>query len=207
MKREFLNELLKDIKEEDRKAIVDKIMDENGTDINAAKGDTRKLEDDIKTLKGEKKNLEGQLETANGTIEDLKKSNPNVEGLQQTIETYKTQIATDKANYEKELTNLRREAIATTILGKYKAKNSKSVMALIEEFEAKDDKDFETLFDSKVKELSEADDTKFLFGETQTQTRYNPAGGGDPSKVGLGASMASQRNTTTAPAFDPWGAK
>lgn len=205
MKREFLNELLKDIKEEDRKAIVDKIMDENGTDINAAKGDTRKLEDDIKTLKGEKKNLEGQLETANGTIKDLKKANPDVEGLQTKIKEHETTIATQKAQYEAELTKLSREAINVELLGKYKAKNSKAVMALIDEFEAKDNDDYKTLLDAKIKGLSEADDTKFMFGEQQKQTHYNPAGGGEPGKEGLGASMAAQRNTTVTPSFDPWG--
>lgn len=207
MKREWLNELLKDVKEEDRKTIVDKIMEENGTDINTAKGDTKKLEDENKTLKAEKKTLEGQLTTANSTIEDLKKSNPDVEGLQKKITDYETQIKEDKANYEKELTCLRRDAIKTAIFTKYKAKNAKSVGALIDEFEAKDDKDFETLFDSKVKALSEADDTKFLFGETKIQTPYNPAGGGEPGKEGLGASMAAQRNATSAPSFDPWASK
>lgn len=74
MKRDFLEVLLKDITDETkRKEAIDKIMAENGTDINTAKGDTKKLEEDLKTLKGEKKNLEGQLEAANGTIEDLKK--------------------------------------------------------------------------------------------------------------------------------------
>lgn len=207
MKRDFLNDLLKDVKEEDRKGIVDKIMAENGADIEAAKGDTKKLEDDVKTLKAEKKTLEGQIATANSTIEDLKKSNPDVEGLQKKITDYETQIKEDKANYEKELTNLRREAIATAVLGKYKAKNAKSVKALIDEFEAKDDQDFETLFESRVKALSEAEDTKFLFGETKIQTPYNPTGGGEPGKEGLGASMAAQRNATQAPAFDPWATK
>lgn len=205
MKREFLNELLKDIKEEDRKAIVDKIMEQNGTDVNNAKGDTKKLEDDIKTLKGEKKSLETQLTTANDTIEDLKKSNPDVEGLQKKIKEHEDTIKKLEDDHKAEVTKMKREAIATEILGKYKAKNSKSVKALIDDFEAKDDEDFKTLFDSKVKALSEADDTKFLFGEVQQQQHYDPAGGGDEPKGGLGLSFAESRNATVTPAFDPWG--
>ena len=207
MKREFLEGLLKDIKDEDRKAIVDKVMAENGTDINIAKGDTKKLEDEVKTLKGEKKSIQGQLETANSTIEDLKKSNPNVEGLQTKIKEHEITIAQLEKNHKAEVTKLAREAINTELIGKYKAKNAKAVMALIDEFEAKDDEDYKTLLDSKLKALSETDDTKFMFGEAQKKQIYNPCGGSDPGKEGLGASMAAQRNTTATPSYDPWAAK
>lgn len=208
MKREFLEGLLKDITDETkRKEAIDKIMSENGTDINTAKGDTSKLENEIKTLKGEKKSLEGQLETANGTIEDLKKANPDVEALQTKIKEHEATIEQKEKEHKAEVTKLAREAINTELIGKYKAKNAKAVMALIDEFEAKDDEDYKTLLDSKLKVLSEADDTKFMFGEAQNKPKYDPAGGGDPGKEGLGASMAAQRNTTQAPAFDPWATK
>lgn len=207
MKREFIEGLLKDIKEEERKSIVDKIMAENGTDINTAKGDASKLENEVKTLKGEKKSLEGQLTTANETIEELKKSNPDIEGLQAKIKKHEETIEQLEKDHKAEVIKLAREAINTELIGKYKAKNAKAVMALIDEFEAKDDADYKTLLDSKLKTLSEADDTKFMFGESQTKQTYNPGGGGDPGKEGLGASMAAQRNTTQAPAFDPWATK
>ena len=208
MKREFVEGLLKDITDEaKRKEAVDKIMDENGTDINTAKGDTKKLEDDLKTLKSEKKTLEGQLTAANSTIEDLKKDNPDAEALQAKIKEHEGTIEQLKKDHQTEVTKLAREAIDTELLGKYKAKNTKAVKALIDEFEAKDDEDYKTLLDSKLKTLSEADDTKFMFGEVQTKQTYNPGGGGDPSKEGLGASMAAQRNTTQAPSFDPWATK
>lgn len=203
MKREWLKEKCPNLTD----AEIDAIMAENGSDINKAKGDTKKLEDEVKTLKGEKKNLEGQLETANGTIEDLKKANPDIEGLQAKIKKHEETIEQLKKDHKAEITKLAREAINTELIGKYKAKNAKAVMALIDEFEAKDDADYKTLLDSKLKTLSEADDTKFMFGESQTKQTYNPGGGGDPGKEGLGASMAAQRNTTQAPAFDPWATK
>lgn len=167
MKREWLNDLLKDIKEEDRKSIIDKIMDENGTDINSAKGDTKKLEDDIKTLKSEKKTIQGQLDTANQTIEDLKKSNPDVEGLQKKIKEHEDTIKKLNDEHKAEVSKMARDAINTELLGKYKAKNNKAVMALIDELEAKTNDDYKTLLDSKLKSLSEAEDTKFMFGEAQ----------------------------------------
>lgn len=209
MKREFLEALFKDsiTDEAKRKEVIDKIMKENGTDIETAKGDTKKLEDDVKTLKGEKKSIQEQLETANSTIEDLKKGNPDVEGLQTKIKEHETTIAQLEKDHKAEVTKLAREAINTELIGKYKAKNAKAVMALIDEFEAKGDEDYKTLLDSKLKTLSEADDTKFMFGEAQTKQTYNPNGGGDPGKEGLGVSMAAQRNTSVTPAFDPWVTK
>ena len=203
MKREWLKEKCPNLTD----AEIDAIMAENGSDINKAKGDTKKLEEDLKTLKGEKKNLEGQLETANGTIEDLKKSNPDVEALQTKIKEHEATIVQKEKEYKAEVTKLAREVINTELIGKYKAKNAKAVMALIDEFEAKDDADYKTLLDSKLKALSEADDTKFMFGEAQTKQTYNPNGGGDPGKEGLGVSMAVQRNTSVTPALDPWATK
>lgn len=205
MKREWLNNLLKDIKEEERKSIIDKIMDENGTDINSAKGDTKKLEDENKTLKSEKKTIQGQLDTANQTIEDLKKANPDVEGLQNKIKEHEDTIKKMNDDHKAEITKMARDAINTELLSKYKAKNNKAVMALIDELEAKTNDDYKTLLDSKLKSLSEAEDTKFMFGEAQIKQIYNPVSGEDPSKVGIGASMATQRNTTQAPSYDPWG--
>ncbi len=203
MKREWLKEKCPNLTD----AEIDAIMAENGSDINKAKGDTKKLEEDLKTLKGEKKNLEGQLETANGTIEDLKKSNPDVEALQTKIKEHEATIVQKEKEYKAEVTKLAREVINTELIGKYKAKNAKAVMALIDEFEAKDDADYKTLLDSKLKALSEADDTKFMFGEAQTKQTYNPNGGGDPGKEGLGVSMAVQRNISVTPALDPWATK
>ena len=203
MKREWLKEKCPNLTD----AEIDAIMAENGSDINKAKGDTKKLEEDLKTLKGEKKNLEGQLETANGTIEDLKKSNPDVEALQTKIKEHEATIVQKEKEYKAEVTKLAREVINTELIGKYKAKNAKAVMALIDEFEAKDDADYKTLLDSKLKALSEADDTKFMFGEAQPKQTYNPNGGGDPGKEGLGVSMAVQRNISVTPALDPWATK
>lgn len=200
MKREWLKEKCPNLTD----AEIDAIMAENGSDINKAKGDAKKLEDDLKTLKGEKKNLEGQLAAANGTIEDLKKANPDVEALQTKIKEHEATIAQKEKEYKAEVTKLAREAIDTELLGKYKAKNARAVKALIDEFESKDDTDYKTLLDAKLKALSEADDTKFMFGEAKINQPYKPGGGGDPAKEGLGTSMAAQRNTTQAPAFDPW---
>lgn len=207
MKREWLKEKCPNLTD----AEIDAIMAENGSDINKAKGDAKKLEDEVKTLKGEKKALEGQLTTASSTIEDLKKTNPDSEALQNKIKEHEGTIEKLKNDHVAEVTKLARDAINTELIGKYKAKNSKAVMALIDEFEAKDNEDYKTLLDTKLKALSEAEDTKFMFGEAQTTTPYNPAGGGGGT-TSLAATIATQRNAgtqvqTNNPYANAWGTK
>lgn len=203
MRREWLKEKCPNLTD----AEVDAIMAENGSDINKVKGDTKKLEDEVKDLKGEKKSLEGQLTTASNTIEDLKKSNPDSEALQNKIKEHEDTIEQLKKDHTTEVTKLARDAINTELIGKYKAKNTKAVMALIDEFEAKDNEDYKTLLNTKLKVLSESEDTKFMFGEVQTKTHYNPAGGGNPGEVSVGTSMATEKNTSYAPVIDPWATK
>ena len=207
MKREWLKEKCPNLTD----AEIDAIMTENGSDINKAKGDTKKLEDEVKALKGEKKSLEGQLTTASGTIEDLKKNNPDSDVLQNKIKEYERTIEQLKKDHVAEVTKLARDAINTELVGKYKAKNAKAVMALIDEFEAKDNEDYKTLLDTKLKALSESEDTKFMFGEAQTKSPYNPAGGGGGT-TSFAATIATQRNAgtqvqTNNPYANAWGTK
>ena len=194
MQRKFLEELGLE------KDVIDKIMKTNGEDIEKAKGD-------LENIKAEKKTLEEQLETANTTITDLKKNNTDNEALQTKITEHETTIANMQKEHQAELTKLARESILTKALGKYKAKNEIAVKALVGELEAKDNADYETLLEAKLKSLSEAEDTKFMFGEAQVKTNYDPKGGSNPEPKGYGASMAESRNTTSTPAYDPWASK
>lgn len=122
-----------------------------------------------------------QLKTANNTIKDLKKNNADNEELQKKVTDYEKQIKEQKEKYDAEIIRLGRESINNELLSKYKAKNNKAVMALVDDIEAKDNDTYRTLLDSKLKAISEADDTKFMFGESKPETHYNPAGGGEPT--------------------------
>ena len=167
MKRKFLEDLGLE------KEVIDKIMNENGADIEAEKAKTTevntKLEDATK-----------QLEEANNTIKDLKKNNLDNEELQKKVTDYEKQIEEQKEKHNTEIIKLGRESINNELLLKYKAKNNKAVMALIGEIEAEDNDTYRELLDSKLKATSEADDTRFMFGDLKVETRYNPvAGNGD----------------------------
>lgn len=167
MKRKFLEDLGLE------KEVIDKIMNENGADIEAEKAKTTevntKLEDATK-----------QLEEANNTIKDLKKNNLDNEELQKKVTDYEKQIEEQKKKHNTEIVKLEREVINNELLSKYKAKNNKAVMALVGEIEAEDNDNYRELLDSKLKATSEADDTRFMFGDLKVETRYNPvAGNGD----------------------------
>lgn len=121
-----------------------------------------------------------QLKTANATITDLKKNNVDNEALQQTINDREATIKQMEKDHKAEIIKLGRESINNELLLKYKAKNNKAVMALLGEIEASDNETYKTLLDSRLKDMSEADDTRFMFGDLKVETRYNPvAGNGD----------------------------
>lgn len=86
MKREFLEGLGLE------KEVIDKIMEENGKDINAEKAKANAKEDEIKTLKE-------QVETANKEIKSYK--DMNIDEIKQSVETWKTTAKEHEKAYEK----------------------------------------------------------------------------------------------------------
>lgn len=117
MKREFLEEL--GIEKEN----IDKIMAENGKDIEKAKGE-------LETIETEKENLEEQLEKANETIEEFK--GMDIESMKAAAEDYKTKYEESKTEYEKELEKIKFNHTLDKTLAGAKAKNTKAVRALLD---------------------------------------------------------------------------
>lgn len=111
MKRKFLEDLGLE------KDVIDKIMAENGADIEAEKAKTtdatNKLEDATK-----------QLEGANNTIKDLKKNNSDNEELQNKVKEYEDNIKTQKSDYDAKIRNLTLDGAIEKALAGAKAKHS-----------------------------------------------------------------------------------
>lgn len=151
MKRKFLEDL--GIEKEN----IDKILDENGKDIELAKGE-------LETVKGE-------LETANKTIKDrdnqlreLKDSAKDNEELAKKIEDLEKANKDAAATHKAELDNLKINNAIDKSLMSFKAKTPKAVKAMLDMDVIKIDKDGNiTGVDEQVKTLCEADDTKYLF--------------------------------------------
>lgn len=178
MKREWLKELGIEVD------AIDKIMDENGKDVNKAKAE-------VETLKTVKTDLEAQLATANTTITELKASNASNQELQNKVAECEQTIETMKSDNQKKEFDL---ALENELI-KLNVHSTKAARAEL-------DMDKITYENGKFTGLKEQTDAwpqekAFLIKTGATQTHYNPAGGGDPDTKGYAAQIASQRNNGT----------
>lgn len=162
MKRDFLKDLGLE------KEQIDSIMEENGKDIEAAKGDVKSLESKISTLESDNTTLKKQIEDRDSQLETLKNSTGDVEAM-------KTQIADlQKANkdaadaHAAEIKQMKIDAAIDSALATAKAKNVKAVKALLELGDVDiDDKGVVKGLDEAIKKLQGAEDSKFLFEESK----------------------------------------
>lgn len=179
MKREFLEALGLE------KDVIDKIMTENGKDINAAKGDLDTVKTELataqETIKARDKQLK-DLEKSTGDNEDLKK---------QIAELQKTNKEAAEA-HTAEINKLKMDNAINSALGAAGARNSKAVRGLF------DESTFKLLDSGEVEGLSAAIEAVkksdgYLF-EEKAQTSFKGfqpgASGGvkpgtevDPSKM------------------------
>lgn len=154
MKREFLKSL--NLTDE----VIDKIMAENGNDINGLKAKQAELESQVNDYKSQISEREKQLET-------LKKSAGDSENLKEQIS--KLQEDNKKANeaYEAKIKQLGIDNAVTLALTNAKAKNVKAVRALLDLNNAELDGDGNLKgLDKQIEKIKTSD--AYLFeGETK----------------------------------------
>lgn len=136
MKRKFLEDLGIE------KEAIEKIMAENGADIERAKGDTEALKTQLNETQEKLKGFEGvDVAELKGKITDLT-----------------NEIATNKADYEKRIADRDFNDLVKGIASKYKARDIKAVMPFLDVEALKSsknqDKDIRAAFDGIVKEQS-----------------------------------------------------
>ena len=136
MKRKFLKDLGIE------KEAIEKIMAENGADIERAKGDTEALKTPLKETQEKLKSFEGvDVAELKGKITDLT-----------------NEIATNKADYEKKIADRDFNDLVKGIASEYKARDIKAVMPFLDVEALKSsknqDKDIRAAFDGIVKEQS-----------------------------------------------------
>ena len=155
MKRDFLKDL--GLESE----IIDKIMAQYGADVEKLKAENSEQAENIKAL-----NLE--IKTKNNEINDLTSQNKELDDLKQRF----SQIQEQKKMAEDEFnTNLRELKIKNALekeLTKAKAKNQQVIMPLLSDFLKNaelDENDNVKGLDQKIRELSECDETSFLFNK------------------------------------------
>ena len=168
MKRKFLEDLELD------KDVIDKIMAENGKDIEAAKGD-------LTEITTERDNLKKDIAARDEQIETLKKSAGSNEDLKKQIESLQAENKATKINgaIEKALTAA-------------KALNITAAKALLKDLDKAELSDDGTVkgLDEQIKALQKDESTKFLFAAPEeskkTQIKgMTPTDGGDDKPKGI----------------------
>lgn len=185
MKRDFLKNL--GIEDKD---IIDKILDENSSDIGRAKGE-------LETYKTKVADLEAELGNKTKEITTLQGKVGNVDELNRKI----SQLETDKANLTTELSTKVAQIQKTHAIENgvrdAKAKNVKAVMALLDMEKITYNNDTLEGLTDQLTALQGGADTSFLFGNSNpapagTNPSNPPAGGGNPSTAKTFAEAVAQ---------------
>lgn len=141
MNRKFLEEL------ELGKDVIDKIMTENGNDINNAK----------KKLEAERDNYKSQLETAQTALKEF--DGVDIKDLNGKITQLTNELAAKETEYQTKLSDMEFSSALEAAITECKAKNATAVKALL---------DIETLKASK----NQSEDIKTALEKVRTENDY-----------------------------------
>lgn len=169
MKSEFLQSIgISD------KAIIDKIMAENGKDIAREQGKFATLETKVTTLTND-------LADRDRTIQSLKKlegSDTTIENLKKEIDTLKADAATAKAKYDSDLKGVKLGYLVDECLREKGASSVKLARALVDMNKLDIGEDGKlTGLDEQLTAMSETDDYKRVF-TSNGLSGITPASGG-----------------------------
>lgn len=167
MEREFLKGLGLE------KDAIDKIMAENGKDIELEKGKVKDIQSQLVTANNTIKERDKQLET-------LKNSPDNPETLKQQIQQLQDDNKAKDEAHQKEIKELKVNSALEKALTNAKAKNAKAVQALLDlgdDVELNEDGTIKGL-DEKIKALKKSD--AYMFDDAKTSTSVK---GANPSST------------------------
>lgn len=167
MEREFLKGLGLE------KDAIDKIMAENGKDIELEKGKVKDIQSQLVTANNTIKERDKQLET-------LKNSPDNPETLKQQIQQLQDDNKAKDEAHQKEIKELKVNSALEKALTNAKAKNAKAVQALLDlgdDVELNEDGTIKGL-DEKIKALKKSD--AYMFDDAKPSTSVK---GANPSST------------------------
>ena len=167
MEREFLKGLGLE------KDAIDKIMTENGKDIELEKGKVKDIQSQLVTANNTIKERDKQLET-------LKNSPDNPETLKQQIQQLQDDNKAKDEAHQKEIKELKVNSALEKALTNAKAKNAKAVQALLDlgdDVELNEDGTIKGL-DEKIKALKKSD--AYMFDDAKPSTSVK---GANPSST------------------------
>ena len=178
MKRKFLEDLGLEDKE-----TIDKILDENSSDIGKAKGDLETVQGQLKDANAEIETLKGQVSERDGQLETLKKSTGDVEELKKQIETLQTENKTKDEAHKAEINKMKIDAAIDAALTAENARNIKAARALLTDLDKieldENGKIKGDILSNQIKVLKGDDSTKFLFDSEKKKQEFK---GAEPGK-------------------------
>lgn len=164
MKREFLKELgLED-------TAIDKIMAENGSDIEKAKKGNKELEDKVALL-------ESQIQEKDSKIDELAKSSDDAESLKVKIQ----ELQEANKKQASDLAQAKIDSAVELALVNSKAKNLKAVRSLLDLNNAEIVDGKIKGLDSQIEKLKESDSYLFEVEVKPTIKGATPKDGGEPN--------------------------
>lgn len=173
MKRDFLKEL--GLASE----IIDKIMVQYGEDVEKLKAENKRIE-----------TLEKEIEDKNNKISSLLDQNKELDDLKLKLSQIQDEKKQAEDKFSLDLRNLKINNAVEKALSNAKAKNQKLVMPLLKDFletaELDGNGNVKDL-DQKIKQLTEHDDTSFLFDSPVFITGQTPGNKAD--------NITNQQNT------------
>ena len=135
-------------------------------------------------VNNEKKKLELDVRDRDTQLESLKNSSGDAEALKKQIEELQDANKTKDEAHAAEIKQLKVNSAVEAALRNADAKNIKAVRALLDLENAElDDAGTIKGLDDQIKKLVEAEDSKFLFGQT-TVSGAHPAESGDKGNSG-----------------------
>lgn len=164
MKRKFLEDLGLE------KEAIDKIMTENGSDIEAAKGE-------LEQAKAELEQTKTQLQEANTTIDGFK----DYDQVKAQVEEYKTKYEQSKTEYEAKITDMQFRASLEAAITAAGGRNAKAIGALIDIDALKASKDQTADIKAAIEACQK--ENGYLFGATEPIN--NPVGSTKGAALGI----------------------
>lgn len=160
---------------------IDKVLDMHHAEYDPVKKDLDKAQED---LKNEKEKISAQKTTIEGLKKDLEEfKDVDVNGMKKKIEDLEKDIKTKDETHQKEIADRDFNDILKDSITSAKGRNAKAITALLDIEVLKSSKNQKEDIAAALKALSEAEDSKMLFGES------------DPKVVGSGNPIGAVTKT------------
>lgn len=153
---------------------IDKILGMHHKELDPVKKD---LETAQKDLENEKEKTSTQDTTINDLKKDLEEfKDADVSGMKKKIEDLEADIKTKDADHQREIADRDFNDLLKESITASKGRNAKAITALLDVETLKASKNQKEDIAAALKALTEAEDSKMLFGEPEP----NPVGTGSP---------------------------